>query len=237
MIQILPGLWDIDEVGNTVHCYLWEWEGGVTLIDSGMPRNAEKLLNALVTNGYPLHTINRILITHVDVDHTGGLSSVAKATGASVLCHTLEQEYLERPSRRKMASALIDIPLRLFGILPAMRQGPVSPDELVVDGQMLPEGFTVIHTPGHTPGHISLLHRESRLLIAGDALTNRRGKLGGPAPAFTPDKANAQRSILKLAKKYADDYETIVFGHGPAIMSNGGKRVRAMASQIFATEI
>jgi len=107
----------------------------------------------------------------------------------------------------------------------------------VVDGQELPEGFTVIHTPGHTPGHISLLHRSARLLIAGDALSNRGGKLRGPTPAFTPDKVNSQRSILKLAKKHGDEFETIVFGHGPPILTNGGKRVRALASQMFADEV
>jgi hypothetical protein len=49
--------------------------------------------------------------------------------------------------------------------------------------------------------------------------------------------SNAQRSIWKLAKKYGDDYETVVFGHGPAIMSNGGKKVKALASQVFSAEV
>ena len=230
-------MWEIDEIGSAVHCYLWEWQGGVTLIDSGFPRHGRTILNALVEYGYPLHNVQRIIVTHVDLDHTGGLSAVKRATGASVVCHAVEKEYLENPGRRRMASPLLLVPLALSGIVPRLRQKPVSPEELVVDGQALPEGFIVIHTPGHTPGHISLLHRERRLLIAGDALTNRRGKLGGPAAVFTSDETNSQRSVWKLAKKYADDFETIVFGHGPPIMTNGGKRVRALASQIFAAEV
>jgi glyoxylase-like metal-dependent hydrolase (beta-lactamase superfamily II) len=114
---------------------------------------------------------------------------------------------------------------------------PVVPDELYVDGQSLPEGFIVVHTPGHTPGHISLLHRQRRLLIAGDALNNRGGKLGLPPAIFTPDMENARRSIWKLAKKYGDDIDTIVFGHGPPIMQNGGQRLKSMMSQMYSTEV
>ena len=237
MKQIVRGLWEIDEIGSAVHCYLWERQGGATLVDSGMPRDSSAILNALIENGYPLHTVDRIIVTHVDMDHTGGLPAIKRATGASVVCHAVEKEYMEYPARRKMPSPLIRVPLLLAGMVPGLRQEAVIPQELVVDGQTLSEGFIVIHTPGHTPGHISLLHRERRLLIAGDALSNRKGKLTAPAAVFTPDESAAQRSIWKLAKKYADDFDTIVFGHGPPIMTNGGKRVRALASTIFASEV
>lgn len=237
MKQIIPGLWDIDEIGAAVHCYLWEWSGGVTLIDTGMPKDARTILDVLVRNGHALHTLRRVIVTHSDLDHAGGLAKIRRATGASVLCHAVEKGLLEHPGRRQLGSALIKAPLLLFSRMPGFRQTAVSPQELAVDGDILPEGFTVIHTPGHTPGHISLLHREKRLLIAGDALSNWGGKLQGPPPIFTPDGKNAQRSIWKLAKKYGDDFETIVFGHGPPILSNGGKRVKALASQVFATEI
>ena len=111
------------------------------------------------------------------------------------------------------------------------------PDELYVDGQQTPEGFTVIHTPGHTPGHISLLHRDKRVLIAGDALNNRGGKLQLPPPLFTPDMKNAERSVWKLAKKYGEDFDVIVFGHGPPILQNGGRKVQSLVTQIFSSEV
>ncbi len=237
MKQIVPGLWEIDEIGDAVHCYLWEWAGGLTLIDTGMPKDARTVLDALVAGGYALHAVRRVIITHSDVDHAGGLAKIKRATGASVLCHAVEKELLEHPNRRLMGSALFKAVMSVTSLIPAFHQTPVTPQELMVDGDVLPEGFTVIHTPGHTPGHISLLHREKRVLIAGDALSNRGGKLQGPMAIFTPDMKNAQRSIWKLGKKYGDDYETIVFGHGAPILSNGGKRVKAFASQVFATEI
>lgn len=237
MRQIVPHLWEIEEIGSTVHCYMWEWQGKISLIDCGMPKDGKTILSALVDHGNPVHSVDRILITHVDMDHTGGLPTVKKATGASVVCHAVEKQAMEHPNRRKITSVAISATMSMIGIFPPFRQKPSMPDVLVIDEQELPEGFTVIHTPGHTPGHISLLHRKSRLLIAGDALNNRGGKLQEPPAIFTPDRDAARRSILKLAKKYGDDFETVVFGHGPPILTNGGKRLRAFASQLFADEV
>ncbi len=237
MKLVTDKLWEIDEIGSAVHCYLWEWQGGYTLIDIGFPRDARTVLNTLIANKIPLHAVRRIIITHSDLDHSGGLAQIRRATQARVVCHAVEKEYLEHPARRHPAMWLLRVPFRLMTLLPGMYQRPVTPDELVVDGQELPEGFTVVHTPGHTPGHISLLHRDRRLLIAGDAMSNRGGTLRSPSDRFTPDVENAQRSIWRLAKRYGDEIEMVVFGHGPPILSNGGKRVKGLASRIFSAEI
>jgi glyoxylase-like metal-dependent hydrolase (beta-lactamase superfamily II) len=220
-----------------VHCYLWEWQDGVTLIDCGLPSSGKTIVQALVTNGYPLHNVKRIILTHGDADHMGSAAALKRATGAGVACHTVEKALLEKPSRRKPSSMWLRPVFRLAQLAPGMHAAPVVPDELMVDGYELPEGFTVVHTPGHTPGHIALLHREQRILIAGDCLQNRGGRLGLPAAMFTPDMKNAQRSVWKLAKKHGDEIDVIVFGHGEPILNNGGARLKSLASQIFSTEV
>jgi len=237
MKQILPGLWEIDEIGDRVHCYLWEWSGGLTLIDTGHPSDAATILQALRKRGYALHNIRRIIITHVDPDHSGGLAQLKKATGAVVACHVVEKQIMEEPWRRRPGRWWIWPLFYMLPLLPSYNQLAVRPDELLVDGQELPEGFTVIHTPGHTPGHIALLHKELRLLLVGDLLANTRNQLRINEGPFTPDTLNARRSVWKLAKKYGDDFETIVFGHGPPIQINGGKRIKALVSQIFSTDV
>ncbi len=241
MQQIVPGLWDIDEIGSMVHAYLWQWgETDLTLIDCGMPGDEVKILAALRANGFDPAHIRRIIITHADVDHMGSLGALKQTVKAPVACHSVEKDWMEHPTRRSPAKTLVGYAIRplqlLVGLLPKFRVAPVRPDQLLMDGQALAqEGFTVIHTPGHTPGHISLLHKEGRFLIVGDALANWRNKLGGPSVLFTPDPFNAQRSIWKLAKKYANDIDTVVFGHGPPILSHGGERIKQHAAEIYGT--
>ncbi len=237
MKQIIPGLWDFDEITPSVHCYLWEWREGYTLIDTGFPKDARAILDALAQQHIPFHAVRRIIVTHADLDHTGGLAQMKRATQAQVVCHAVEKEFLEHPSRRLPAAWYLRVPYWLATFAPGFPMTPVTPDDLVVDGQELPEGFTVVHTPGHTPGHMALLHRGRRLLIAGDALSNRGGKLPPPTRIYTPDTQNSLRSIWKVAKRYGDEFETVVFGHGPPLENNGGKRVKGLASELFSAEV
>ncbi|MFO7632388.1 MAG: MBL fold metallo-hydrolase [Caldilinea sp.] len=237
MNQIIPGLWEIDEIGDRVHCYLWEWSGGLTLIDTGFPTDVHTILDALTAKGYALHNVRRVIITHADIDHTGSAAKLKRATGAVVGCHSVEKALLENPARRGPAAFALRPIFAALRLMPQFNVLPVTPDELYVDGQKTPEGFIVIHTPGHTPGHISLLHREKRVLIVGDALNNRGGKLQLPPSLFTPDMTNAQRSVWKLAKKYGEDYDVMVFGHGAPILQNGARRVQSLVTQIFSDEV
>ncbi len=237
MKQILPGLWLLDEIGGIVNCYLWEWSGGLTLIDTGMPAAAHTILDALAAKGYALHNVRRIIVTHGDIDHAGSAAKLKRATGAVVGCHSVEKVLLEQPSKRVPASPLYRPIFALVRLLPQFNILPVTPDELYVDGQQTPEGFIVIHTPGHTPGHISLLHREKRVLIVGDALNHRGGKLQLPPPIFTPDMTNAQRSVWKLAKKYGEDFDVMVFGHGEPILQHGGRKVQSLVTQIYSEQV
>lgn len=237
MKQIIPGLWEIDEIGDAVHAYVWEGKHGLTLLDTGMPTDVHAIIDAITAKGWALHNVRRIVVTHGDADHAGGAAKLKKATGAVVGCHSVEKILLEHPEKRVPSNLLIRPLFAMMRILPTYNTLPVTPDELYVDGQLLPEGFVVVHTPGHTPGHISLIHREKRLLIAGDALNNRGGKLQLPPAAFTPDRKNAERSVWKLAKKYGDDFDVAVFGHGPPILQNANHRIKAMVSQIFSTEV
>ncbi len=77
MQQIVPNLYVFDEIGEMVHAYLWEWEGGATLIDTGVPSSADKITTALIANGYPLHRVRRIILTHGDVDHMGSAARLS----------------------------------------------------------------------------------------------------------------------------------------------------------------
>jgi glyoxylase-like metal-dependent hydrolase (beta-lactamase superfamily II) len=98
----------------------------------------------------------------------------------------------------------------------------------VADGEEVPfcGGITVVFTPGHTYGHISLYHRPSRVLIAGDALVILEGKLCGPRPQNAADIGQAVKSLEKFA---GFDIATVVCYHGGVCSENVSARIAELA--------
>jgi glyoxylase-like metal-dependent hydrolase (beta-lactamase superfamily II) len=87
-------------------------------------------------------------------------------------------------------------------------------------------GITVINTPGHTPGHISLYHKPSKTLIAGDAMIVADGRLLGPNPQYTLDMKTAIESLKKLMQY---DIETVICYHGGLYKDNANRRIAELA--------
>ena len=101
-----------------------------------------------------------------------------------------------------------------------------APWRRVTDGQEV-FGLEVVDTPGHTPGHIAIFDTDSRVLVAGDALTNTTDGLKGPMREFTVDMPTAQESVRKLA---ALKPQVILFGHGPPAQRDAAAQLRRLAS-------
>ncbi|WP_079911773.1 MBL fold metallo-hydrolase [Paenibacillus sp. 32352] len=192
----------LDYHGNVIHPILvWDQEMSV-LIDTGFPGQFEDLRFAMEKAGMPLDKLTAVILTHQDVDHIGSLPEILKECGnaVKVYAHELDKPYIQG-----------EIPLIKDGHFENPPKGKV--DETLVDGQELPfcGGIRVIHTPGHTPGHISLYLRQSKTLIAGDSMYSVDGRLGGIHIPTTLDITAARLSL----KKYADlDITNVVCYHG-----------------------
>ena len=215
-----------------VNAYLWTGAGGPTLIDTGMPGAVKTILADLAAVGVEPAALQRIIITHADLDHVGGVKELARLTQAAIACHTAESAYVRGHKRKGPTPNLLGYLVRpIFGLI-NRRYQPGAPrvDELLLDGQALPEGFTVIHTPGHAPGQIALHHAERGILITADALNNRGGKLGTPPPLFTPKMGAAYESIARLGKL---KYEVACFGHGPPILSAADAAIAAFSATLL----
>ncbi len=214
---VLPGVYDISML--YVHAFLISDEE-VTLVDSGLSGRSEKFLKTLFALGRQATDLKHILITHHHVDHTGSLAALVKATGAKVYIHPLDAPLVrgERPMPTANRATLSGRTLgpvvdRFFH----PRLETVQTLDEVGDGEELPiaGGITVIHSPGHTAGHLAYLWPRNRgVLFAGDAAGNMFGRVGAPLGMFTEDMAQARESMRKLA---ALEFASACFGHSGVI--------------------
>jgi glyoxylase-like metal-dependent hydrolase (beta-lactamase superfamily II) len=207
-----------------------EPHGTWVLVDAGMRGTGwwlKEMASACFGRG---NSPQAIVLTHGHFDHVGALEELADEWAVPVYAHRLEEPYLTGKSSypppdptaggfmaqlsRMFPASGIDISKRLQ-LLPA--DGVVPP---------LPE-WKWIHTPGHTPGHVSLFREGDRTLLAGDAvitvnqdnvldLLTQERILHGPPVYFTPDWRPCRESIRKLA-----DLEPRVVGAGHGLPMSG----------------
>lgn len=180
---------------------LWDDEMAV-LIDTGFPGQFEDIQIEMERVGVSFDKLKVVILTHQDIDHIGSLPDLL-ANGVSdikVYAHELDKPYIEG-----------EFPLLKDGQVKNPPKGKVS--DTVIDGQELPYcgGILILHTPGHTPGHISLYLKQSKTLIAGDTMYSVNGKLEGIHAPTTLNVKEAQQSL----KRYSNlDIESVVCYHG-----------------------
>jgi len=198
----------------------WD-ESNLVLIDAGFPGQTDALVSAIAVEGFRAEDITHIILTHQDIDHIGCLQDILRlAPCAQVIAHTQEAPYIDgRKTPIKLAALLEEydrLPDQRKAFCDHLQAGfanrRVAVDRMVEDGEVLPiaGGIEVVHTPGHTPGHIALYLRQSRVMVAGDAANIVGGQLAGPNPQHTQDMALGMRSFEKLKAYY---YSNVVSYH------------------------
>lgn len=200
---------------------IWDDETAV-LVDTGFPGQTPLILSTMNGVGVPLSRLDKIIITHQDIDHIGGLADILKASKhkIEVISHEIEKPYIQGDKKLVKSSPEN---LKRFDTMPEEMRNkmkavfmnpPKAPvDKTVGDGEELPYcgGIVAIFTPGHTPGHICLYLRKYKTLITGDALNIVEGKLTGPNSWATYDMGLAIDSLKKLARY---DIEKTISYHG-----------------------
>jgi glyoxylase-like metal-dependent hydrolase (beta-lactamase superfamily II) len=204
-------------------------ENGNTLVDAGLPDQAEAIGAALGEAGIGVRDLRRIIFTHQDLDHVGSGAALVRQSGARVMAHSAEVPYIEGRLRPlKPTSEMLEQRPHMREILGRLE--PVGVDEQLENDTRLElaGGTQVIFTPGHTPGHISLYLERSKTLIAGDALTAEGGHLNGPYPLATPDMHTAIESIRTLADL---DVDTIICYHGGVVSEDANGQLRRVIQE------
>ncbi len=189
---------------------------GLTLIDAGLSRDQAKIPRYIVGLGRRPSDCKRIIITHSDTDHVGGLAALKEATGARVYASAIEAQAIAmgRPSRPLNAPRFSRPLLALLG--PILQSKPVQVDECVPDGYVFPVlgGLRVVATPGHTPGHISLFAPAEGVLFVGDSLIVRNGQLQSSWGIVCWDQDAADASVRAQAALGA---RIVCSGHGAVV--------------------
>ncbi|GIQ69753.1 MBL fold metallo-hydrolase [Xylanibacillus composti] len=211
------------------------------LVDTGMPKSADEIISVTEERFGPNSRPKAIVLTHGHFDHVGAAIDLVKHWNVPVYAHELELPYLTG----KMSYPEPD-PTVEGGMVAKM--SPLFPNEPVNLGNhihTLPSdgsvpyltGFRWIHTPGHTPGHISLFRDKDRALIAADAFVavkqdslykvlTQQMEISGPPRYLTTDWQAAWESVRKLE---ALKPSVAITGHGKPLsgemLANGLKKL------------
>ncbi|WP_112181255.1 MULTISPECIES: MBL fold metallo-hydrolase [Paraliobacillus] len=195
------------------------------LIDTGIAHYHGRIISAAKKrfNDTPPKAI---ILTHAHFDHVGSAKKLAKHWDVSIYVHPEELPFVDGTCEYPPADPTVG-----GGLLSLL--SPVFPTDAVnlkhlaktlsADGKLpFLDDWHYIHTPGHTPGHISLFRESDKILIAGDAVTTENPesslavllpiiKLYGPPAYFTHDWDDAERSVQTLAKLKP---KLLLTGHG-----------------------
>jgi glyoxylase-like metal-dependent hydrolase (beta-lactamase superfamily II) len=203
----------------------------LTLVDAGMPGSEEAILAYIDSLGLDPGDLARMVITHHHLDHVGGIAAMKRRTAALVLAHPDDAPFIS--GEQAPPSPQGAITRFLFWLMaPLMPTAePVPVDVTVQDGEHLDllGGATVVHVPGHSPGSIALHFPSERLLICGDAIGNRRDRLGPPPKGFTADMNQAIASMRRMAEL---EFDVLCPGHGAPIIGGADQQVRAMVQAL-----
>ena len=224
-LQIPPRLWQL-KLG-VVNSFLLETEDGLLLIDTGYPNSTEKLFAAVHETGHDPAHIRHLLLTHCHIDHAGSAAEVRRRTGARTYAHVTDaplitQGIAERHDTTRIPGLVPSLIYLLFIKYAGTIYEPVPIDQPLQHGELLPlaGGIEVIHTPGHSAGHMALLLRQEGVLVAADLCSHM---MGLSYSTVNEDIALAQQSILRVVDY---PFERAVFGHGNPLDRQANQQLR-----------
>jgi hydroxyacylglutathione hydrolase len=191
---------------NAINVYLV----GDVLIDAATRQGEKRIMRQIAGK-----TVNAHALTHVHPDHQGSSHAICEKLGIPLWCGQADVPAMETPGGVIAQNA----PRLVVSLQDRFWVGPPHPVARALEEGDEVAGFTVLETPGHTPGHVSFWRERDRLLIVGDVLTNMNLMTGltglhEPLAFATPDPARNRESARRLAELRP---ALACFGHGPPL--------------------
>jgi glyoxylase-like metal-dependent hydrolase (beta-lactamase superfamily II) len=236
-IEVAPGVHSMHQSkGGHVHAFLLDDGQNLTLIDTLFDTDGGLILETIRRMGRSVNDLKHIIVTHGHRSHLGGLAALKQLSGATVYAHQWELDIIAG-QRKAQGVTLRPIhplnpwlqvyPLQLGLTLGLSPHVPCTVDQTVADGDRIGP-IQVIHTPGHSPGHLALHWPERSVLFAGDAIATWP-ELGPGWPAFN---LNHQQHRLSLRRMANLDAQVIAVGHGEPITAGGAQVVHNIAASV-----
>ncbi|WRP07454.1 MBL fold metallo-hydrolase [Rossellomorea aquimaris] len=209
-----------------------EW----VLIDCGMPHSKQKIMEAAEERFGHRGKPQAIVLTHGHFDHVGSLEPLLEEWDVPVYAHELEIPYLNGERNYPKGDPTVDGGLvsELSPIYPHHGIDVANRLHVLPESGEVPfmQGWKWVHTPGHTPGHLSLYRELDGVLIVGDAFVTvkqeslyrvvlQTKEISGPPRYFTMDWKAAKESVATLSNL---NPKVAVTGHGEAM---SGKELEA----------
>ena len=198
MRELAPGVWQLSGFPpNNVNVYVL----GDVLIDAGLAFDRRRILQQVASRSVTAHAL-----THAHFDHFGSSRAVCNALGIPLWCGADDVAAVQ-------AGKMVIRGGRLIPAAPAHQVArPLTEGDEVA-------GFTVLDTPGHSPGHVSYWRGSDRVLVCGDVMWGYnpfllKSGVREPYPFVSPDPERNRASARRLATL---EPALVCFGHGPPL--------------------
>src|SRR6266487_5405074 len=242
MRKVAEGVYRIP--ARAANTYLVEAPKGLVLVDSGLPGSEKRMLKAIAKLGRPPSDLKLVLLTHRHLDHIGSAPMLKKQTGAKLASHPFEKPYaagtlvISAPSAWSLYGRIVRKlttleywTLKLFRIIKFQTAHvDLAADEESVLEEVGLDG-SVVWTPGHTKGSVTLFLNQSSVAIVGDLLRARRGRLVEPLLMESiPQTVASVKRLLDLGP------QIICPGHGKPLPASSVKIEKRMAKTVVVVK-
>ena len=238
MPEVAEGVYRVPARG--ANAYLVDGDEGLVLVDTGLPGSEKRIYKTLERLGRKPEDVKLLLITHRHLDHIGSVAAIKRRTGATLISHQFEKPYIagtlmiSTPPAWSLRGRIVR---RVMGfaqwsakLLRLVKYQPIYVDKVSDDEEILGNlgvNGSIVWTPGHTKGSISLHLARQKTAIVGDLLRGGRGKLH--EPLFMENISQTQTSVQRIQDL---GVELICPGHGKPLPPSAVKMKKRIVTPV-----